>query len=108
MRGTLEGIGASLKEEDGYIKVMSVVPGSPAARTGNIHAEDIILKVGEKDKEPVDITYMSIREAIKLIRGKKGTEVKLSIKKPDGAQFVVSVIRDVIKTRRFICERRPV
>lgn len=97
MRGTLEGIGATLKEEDGYIKVTSVVPGSPAAKQGGIHAEDIILKVGEKDKEPVDITYMSIREAIKLIRGKKGTEVKLSIKKPDGAQFVVSITRDVIK-----------
>lgn len=97
MRGTLEGIGATLKEEDGYIKVTSVVPGSPAAKQGGIHAEDIILKVGEKDKEPVDITYMSIREAIKLIRGKKGTEVKLSIKKPDGTQFVVSMIRDVIR-----------
>ena len=97
MRGTLEGIGATLKEEDGYIKVTSVVPGSPAAKQGGIHAEDIILKVGEKDKEPVDITYMSIREAIKLIRGKKGTEVKLSVKKPDGTQFVISIIRDVIK-----------
>jgi carboxyl-terminal processing protease len=74
-----------------------VVPGSPAARQGSLHAEDIILKVGEKDKEPVDITYMSIREAIKLIRGKKGTEVRLSIKKPDGSQLVVSLIRDVIK-----------
>lgn len=97
MRGTLEGIGASLKEEDGYIKVVSVVPGSPAARTGNIHAEDIILKVGEKDKEPVDITFADVRDAVKLIRGKKGTEVTLSIKKPGGAQLVVSVVRDVIK-----------
>src|SRR5512135_2941876 len=97
MRGTLEGIGATLKEEDGYIKITSVVPGSPAAKQGSLHAEDIILKVGEKDKEPVDITFMSIREAIKLIRGKKGTEVKLSVKKPDGSQLVVSIIRDVIK-----------
>jgi carboxyl-terminal processing protease len=97
MRGTLEGIGATLKEEDGYIKVVSVVPGSPAARDGNIHSEDVILKVGEKDKEPVDISFMSVRDAVKLIRGKKGTEVKLSIKKPDGNQLVVSVIRDVIK-----------
>ncbi len=97
MRGTLEGIGASLKEEDGYIKVTSLVPGSPAAKQGGIHAEDIILKVGERDREPVDITYMSIREAIKLIRGKKGTKVNLSLRKPDGTEVMVSLIRDVIK-----------
>ncbi len=97
MRGTLEGIGATLKEEDGYIKVTSVVPGSPAAKQGGLHPEDLILKVGEKDKELVDITYMSVQDAIKLIRGKKGTEVRLAIKKPDGNQFVISIIRDVIK-----------
>ncbi len=97
MRGTLEGIGATLKEEDGYIKVTSVVPGSPAAKQGTLHPEDIILKVGDRDKELVDINYMSVTDAVKLIRGKKGTEVKLAVKKPDGSQLVVSLIRDVIK-----------
>ncbi len=97
MRGTLEGIGATLKEEDGYIKVTSVVPGSPAAKQGSLHPEDLILKVGEKDRDLVDITYMSVKDAIKLIRGRKGTEVRLAIKKPDGNQLVISIIRDVIK-----------
>lgn len=97
MRGTLEGIGATLKEEDGYIKVTAVVPGSPAAKQGSLHPEDIILKVGERDKEPVDITNMSVKDAVKLIRGKKGTEVKLAIKKPEGNLSVISLIRDVIK-----------
>ncbi len=97
MRGTLEGIGATLREEDGYIKVVEIVPGSPAFRQGQLQPEDIILKVAEKDKEPVDITYMGVKGAVKLIRGKKGTEVRLTIKKPSGSRMVVPIVRDVIK-----------
>ncbi len=97
MRGTLEGIGATLREEDGYIKVVEIVPGSPAFRQGQLQPEDIILKVAEKDKEPVDITYMGVQGAVKLIRGKKGTEVRLTIKKPSGSRMVVPIVRDVIK-----------
>jgi carboxyl-terminal processing protease len=97
MRGTLEGIGATLREEDGYIKVVEIVPGSPAYRQGQLQPEDLILKVAEKDKEPVDITYMGVRGAVKLIRGKKGTEVRLTIKKPNGSRVVVPIVRDVIK-----------
>ena len=97
MRGTLEGIGATLREEDGYIKVVEIVPGSPAFRQGELNAEDTILKVAEGPKEPVDITYMSVKDAVKLIRGKKGTEVRLTIKKPNGRQAVVPIVRDVIQ-----------
>ena len=97
MRGTLEGIGATLREEDGYIKVVEVIPGSPAARQGQLQAEDVILKVAEKDKEPVDITYMGVRDAVKLIRGKKGTEVRLTVKKPGGSRVVIPIVRDIIK-----------
>ena len=97
MRGTLEGIGATLREEDGYIKVVEVIPGSPASRQGQLQAEDVILKVAEKDKEPVDITYMGVRDAVKLIRGKKGTEVRLTVKKPGGNRVVIPIVRDIIK-----------
>jgi carboxyl-terminal processing protease len=97
MKGSLEGIGATLREEDGYIKVVSIVPGSPAFREGQIHAEDIILKVAEGDGEPVDVTDSRLRDAVQLIRGKKGTKVKLTIKRPEGTELVVAIIRDVVQ-----------
>ena len=56
MSGSLEGIGATLREEDGYIKVVRVIPGSAAAKQGQLEADDIILKVAEGAEEPVDIT----------------------------------------------------
>lgn len=97
MRGSLEGIGATLREEDGYIKVTQVVPGSAAWRQGQLQAEDTILKVGEGKAEPADITDMRLRDAVSLIRGKKGTEVRLTVKKTDGTQLVIPIIRDVVQ-----------
>lgn len=97
MRGSLEGIGALLREEDGYIKIVRIIPGSAAYRQGQLQAEDIILKVGQGADEPVDITGMKLREAVGLIRGKKGTEVRLTVKHPDGARSVIPIIRDVVE-----------
>lgn len=97
MSGSLEGIGATLKEEDGYIKVVAVIPGSPAYLQGQLQPEDLILKVAEKSGEPVDITDTRIRDAVSLIRGKKGTEVRLTVKKPDGVSLVIPIVRDVVQ-----------
>ncbi len=97
MRGSLEGIGATLREEDGYIKVVQVMAGSPAQRQGQLQAEDIILKVAEGDGEFVDITDTRIRDAVRLIRGKKGTVVRLAVRKPDGSQLTVPIVRDVVQ-----------
>jgi carboxyl-terminal processing protease len=97
MKGSLEGIGATLKEEDGYIKVVSIVPGGPAYRQGALLPEDVILKVREGKGEPVDITDLKLRDAIKLIRGKKGTEVTLTVKRPSGVHNTISIIRDVVQ-----------
>jgi len=97
MRGSLEGIGALLREEDGYIKVVSIIPGSAAAKQGQLQAEDVILKVGEGTGEPVDVTDTRIRDAVALIRGKKGTEVRLTVKKSDGSQMVIPIVRDVVQ-----------
>ena len=97
MRGSLEGIGATLREEDGYIKVTQIIPGSAAWRQGELQAEDIILKVAEGKAEAVDITDMRLRDAVSLIRGKKGTEVRLTAKKPDGSKIVIPIIRDVVQ-----------
>lgn len=97
MSGSLEGIGATLREEDGYIKVVAVIPGSAAWRQGQLEAEDIILKVAEGKGEAVEITDTRIRDAVALIRGKKGTEVRLTVRKPDGTGVVVPIIRDVVQ-----------
>ncbi|RWX49410.1 carboxyl-terminal processing protease, partial [Candidatus Electrothrix marina] len=97
MSGSLEGIGALLREDDGHIKVVRVIPGSAAEAQGQLQAEDVIMSVSEKDGEPVDISSMSIREAVSYIRGPKGTEVRLTVTRADGARLVIPIVRDVVK-----------
>lgn len=96
MSGQLEGIGATLQESDGYIKVINIVPGSPSWKQGELKVNDLILSVAQASAEPVDITGMRIDDAVRLIRGKKGTEVRLTIKKQDGQIKTISIIRDVV------------
>ena len=97
MSGSLEGIGATLREDDGFIKVVRIIPGSAAYRQGQLEADDTILKVAEGSEEPVDIADTRIRDAVELIRGKKGTEVRLTVKKPDGRRVVIPIVRDVVE-----------
>jgi len=99
MSGSLEGIGATLREDDGYIKVVRIIPGSAAAQQGQLGSDDIILKVAQGTDEPVDITDTRIRDAVTLIRGKKGTEVRLTVKKPDGTRLVIPITRDVVEIK---------
>lgn len=94
--GRLEGIGASLQEKDGQIKVMEIVPGSPSYLQGDLKPGDAIQKVGQGDNEPVIVEGMRLDDAIQLIRGKKGTEVRLTVEKPDGSIQEIPIIRDVI------------
>jgi carboxyl-terminal processing protease len=96
MSGSFEGIGALLREEDGYVKVTDIVPGSPSWKQKRPQPGDIIMKVGQGDEEPEDIVGMRVEDAVKLIRGKKGTLVKLTVKKPDGQIDVIPIVRDVI------------
>ncbi|BAV06390.1 carboxyl-terminal processing protease [Filimonas lacunae] len=97
MSNRFYGIGAQLREEDaGGVKVISVVPGSPAWKSGQIQVNDLIIKVAQGSAEPVDITGLGVDDAVKLIRGNKGTEVKLTLKRPDGNIKVVSLLRDEI------------
>src|ERR1700761_7505110 len=96
MSGRFFGIGASLKDEDGNIKIVTLVSGSPAWKSGKVAPNDIILKVAQAGQEPVDLTGLIGEDAIKLIRGTKGTEVRLWLKKPDGSVKMVSLIRDEI------------
>ncbi len=97
MRGSLEGIGATLREEDGFIKVVRIIPGSAASRQGELEAEDTILKVAQGAEEPVEVVDMRLRDAVSLIRGKKGTEVRLTVKKADARIVVIPIVRDVVQ-----------
>jgi carboxyl-terminal processing protease len=92
--GEVEGIGATLSSKDGYVRVVEVVPGSPSWKQGDLKAEDLIMKVGQGNKEPVDVYDMRLDDAVKMIRGPKGTEVRLTIRKPDGQVLLVPIIRD--------------
>ena len=97
MRGSLEGIGAVLLEEDGYIKVVRVIPGGAAYRQKQLNADDIILMVAQGTGESVDISGMKLRDAVSLIRGKKGSLVRLTVKKPDGSVVIIPITRDVVQ-----------
>jgi carboxyl-terminal processing protease len=98
MSGEFFGIGAVLKDDDGKIKIGTIVPGMPVDRNGEIKVDDEILKIGEGAAEPVDVTGYAVPDAVKLIRGAQiGTEVRLTIKKPDGTLKVIPLKRDRIK-----------
>ena len=97
MSGTLEGIGALLGEDDGFIKVFEVIPGSPAWIQNILKVEDIILKVGQGNDELVDIVGISVADAARLVRGKKGSLVRLTVKKTDGRIMQISLIRNVVE-----------
>lgn len=94
--GRLIGIGAQLSEREGYIKVESIVPGSPAFKQGELKVGDLILKVAQGSAEPVDVVDMKLSDAVQLIRGEKGKEVRLTVKKPDGSIKIISIIRDEV------------
>jgi len=96
MSGKMEGIGAILQEDNGYIKVAQIVPGSPCFLQGDLKVDDIILKVGQSNAEPVDVIGAKVSDVVKLIRGKKGTQVKLTVKKTTGKLMVIPIVRDVV------------
>lgn len=96
MSGSFFGIGAGLLPEEGGIKIGSLITGSPAWKSGQVGVGDMILKVGQGSAEPVDMGGFFVEDAIKVIRGKQGTEVRLTLRKTDGTIKVVSLIRDKI------------
>ncbi len=95
--GRLEGIGASLRTEGDYTKVVKIVVGGPAWKQKELEENDVILKVKQEDEEePKDITGMTINDVVQLIRGDKGTEVTLTVKKIDGTIKDITIVRDVV------------
>ncbi|NCI51060.1 tail-specific protease [Sediminibacterium roseum] len=96
MSGKFYGIGASLQKDDAGVKIATLVTGGAAWKSGKVVVNDVITKVAQGDAEPVDITGFETTDAVKLIRGNKGTEVKLTLKKQDGSVQVVSLIREEV------------
>ncbi len=98
LKGSFYGIGAQLKEDDGKIKISALITGGPAWKGGELKAEDEVIKVAQGKEEPVDVTGYSVTDAVKIIRGaKKGTEVRLTVRRLDGSVHVIPIIRDEIK-----------
>jgi carboxyl-terminal processing protease len=97
MTGSLEGIGATLGEEDHYIAVRDLVPGGASWQQGQLEPGDLIMAVAQQGQAPVDVTDMPIDKVVKMVRGPKGTLVTLTVKKPDTRIVDISITRDVVR-----------
>ncbi|MGA2540441.1 MAG: carboxy terminal-processing peptidase [Verrucomicrobiota bacterium] len=102
MHLSLSGIGARLRSEDGDCKIEELVAEGPAAKSGQITNDDIIVAVAQKGQEAVTVTGMPLTKVVEMIRGPKGTPVDLTIVKahpadPSDRQKTITLVRDVIK-----------
>jgi len=97
MSGRFEGIGARLQKQPEGAKIVDIISGGPVWRDQRLEVGDEILKVGQAGEQPVDIVGMRLDDAIKLIKGPKGTTVDLTVRKVDGTVEVVSLTRDVVE-----------
>lgn len=98
MSGRLEGIGARLQKKNDYITIVEVISGGPAWRSDELKVGDAILKVKqEKEEEGTSIVGMRIDDAVKLIKGPKGTKVTLTVKHVDGTISDKTLVRDVVE-----------
>ena len=96
---SLTGIGAQLIWEDGHTKIKDLIAGGPAALSKQLKPGDKIVAVAQGEETPVDVVEMRLNKVVEMIRGKKGTEVRLTIL-PSGSpdkKKIVSLIRDEIK-----------
>ncbi len=98
MSGKLEGIGARLQKKNDYIKIVEVISGGPAWRGEHIEVGDMIMKVKQEDEDKaVSVVGMRLDDAVKLIKGPKGTKVTLTIKRVDGTIENETITRDVVE-----------
>ncbi len=96
MSGSFEGIGALLGEREDFIQVMQIIVGGPSWRDQRLEVGDKIIRVGQGDDAPVDVAGIRVTDAVKLIRGKKGTRVAMIVKKPDGRVEKIVLVRDIV------------
>lgn len=98
MSGTFEGIGARLQKKNDAVEISELISGGPAWKGKELEAGDLILKVGQGKEEPIDVAGMRLDDVVKKIKGPKGTEVRLTVKKVDGTIKVISIIRAEVET----------
>lgn len=98
---SLQGVGAVLQMEDGYVVVRRVIPGGPVDRSDRLKPDDRIVGVGQEDTEIVDIVGWKLDDVVKLIRGPKHTRVRLEILPAEtglsGKSEIISIVRDNIR-----------
>lgn len=98
MSGKFEGIGARLQKKNDLTEITELISGGPAWRNKELEPGDVILKVAQGDEEPVDVVGMRLDNIVKKIKGPKGTEVRLTVRKLDGSIAVITLIRDTVET----------
>jgi carboxyl-terminal processing protease len=98
MELSLEGIGVALSDRDGYAVVEQIIPGGAADRITALQPQDRIIAVAEDGQDPVDIVDLPLRDVVRLIRGKKGTRVHLTVLREGEKveRFQVAILRDKI------------
>lgn len=97
MRLSLVGIGALLTNEDGYTKIVQIIPGGPADKDKRLKADDRIIAVAQENGEPVDVVDMPLTKVVSLIRGEEGTKVTLTIL--EGIKGAKAVPVNIVLTR---------
>ena len=95
--GKYEGIGARLQKRDQEVKVIEILLGGPVWRDDLLEVGDVILQVSQKGEEPINISGMILDDAVKLIKGPKGTQVVLTVRRVDGTVKKVTVVRDQVE-----------
>lgn len=95
--GKLEGIGARLQKKNDFTEISELISGGPAWRGKELEAGDIVMKVAQADGLAVDVVGMRLDDVVKKIKGPKGSEVRLTVKKVDGTIKVISIIRDIVE-----------
>jgi carboxyl-terminal processing protease len=98
----LDGIGVELQEDEDYVKIVRVLPGSPASRSGTLHAGDRIAAVAQgEDGDMVDVGGWRLNDVVSLTRGPKGTVLRLKVlpagAKPGAPLKAIRLVRDSIK-----------
>src|SRR6187402_3890560 len=97
MSGKLEGIGARLQKKNDYTEISELISGGPAWRGKKLEAGDLVMKVAQGNGVPVDVVGMRLDDVVKKIKGPKGSEVRLTVKKVDGTIQVISIIRAIVE-----------
>lgn len=95
--GKFEGIGAQLQKKSDYVEISELISGGPAWRGKQLEKGDLIMKVAQSNGIAIDIVGMRLSEVIKKIKGPKGTEVRLTVKKADGTLQIIPIIRDIVE-----------